>query len=177
MVALSTVQGALDCWLTIYSILTSFFLVTATSGSGMSGRSCGCILAGPIPRWWMDAGRSNWREASPGLLPAKCTRQRIPANSSLTNMAANLPESRIPPITAGWSWHLGPALKPPKYVFSTRIHLLEPWNHMLSQKLLVESALTHSPTETGFRWHKPARPDLIQLQCASHKMRPHVYLC
>jgi hypothetical protein len=81
-------------------------------------------------------GRPDWCEALPVLTPAKCARLRSSEDSGLANMVANLQESRIPPTTAGWSWQCGPALNPPK--FSIRIHPLDPGDHMLSQKLLVD---------------------------------------
>ena len=94
----------------------------------MSGMFCGFIppISGPIPRRWTDVGRPDLREASPGILPAIRLRNKSPACLSPANMAANPPESRIPPRTAGWSWRCGPALNPPAVVFSVMIRPFGP---------------------------------------------------
>jgi hypothetical protein len=105
----------------------------------MSGISCGCIppLTITTPRRRTDIGCSNWHEASPGLSPAKCARQKCPVISTPANMAVSLPVSRIPPATAMWSRRCRQTLNQQK-VFFARIHPLDPGDHMLSQKLLVD---------------------------------------
>jgi hypothetical protein len=54
-------------------------------------------LAVLIPQQRTDVGPPNKREAYPDLLTAKRVGKRIPANSSPANMAANPPNTRIPP--------------------------------------------------------------------------------
>jgi hypothetical protein len=52
------------------------------------------------------------------------------------NMAANLPESRIPPTAAGWFWQYRLALNPPKGMFSIRLCLSGPRGpHAVSRAL------------------------------------------
>ncbi len=53
------------------------------------------------------------------------------------NIAADQPESRIPPTTAGWTLWCRPALNLPKDIFYIRIRPLDPGDNIMSQKLLV----------------------------------------
>ncbi len=59
------------------------------------------------------------------------------SGSSLANMAAYLPEYRIPPITAGSPGSVGGA-ESAKHLFSVRINPLGLGDHMLSQKRSVD---------------------------------------
>ncbi len=53
-------------------------------------------------------------------------------------MVANFTESRIISRTAGWSWWCGLVVNPTEDIFSIRICPLDPEDHMLSQKLLID---------------------------------------
>ncbi len=109
--------------------------------------------SGPISQRWTDIGRSNWRELLPGLLPPKHTREkRCQANSRPANMLANPLESRIPSTAAGWSWWCGPALNPLNDVHFTKINPLDPGDHMLSQKRMVDAGVdAFTPAKTSYR--------------------------
>jgi hypothetical protein len=65
---------------------------------------------------------------------------------SQANMAANQPESRIPTRTAGWSWGCGPVLNPPEDILSIRTHPLDPGDHKLFLKLLVDIGTDSIPS-------------------------------
>ncbi len=116
----STSCCVLSCWLTIYSILTSFFLATASRWQVLRMYSA---LAGPVLWCWTDVRLPNWHEAQPGLQPAKRCRQRSPRNSSLANIAVDPPESGILLTAAGWFQRCRPALNPLNDFFFVRIIL------------------------------------------------------
>jgi hypothetical protein len=81
-------------------------------------------------------------------------------------MTAILPESRIQPIVAGWSWQYGPVLNSPKYILSIRIRPLDLGDHMLSQKLLVDVDIDMFAGETICGLNPQGLP-LIQLTSLS----------
>jgi hypothetical protein len=62
-------------------------------------------------------------------------------------------ESRIPQTAAGWFWLCGPTLNLPNDIFSIKICPLDPGDHMLSQKFLVE---VNTGKFSGENW--PLRP-------------------
>ncbi len=121
--------------------LSSSDFIFLSSGSRMSDSFCWYILqlASPIVQQWTDIEWSNWCEVSPDLSPSKHARQRNPLNSSPgNNMLANLPEFRMPPTIAGWSWRHEPALNPPKKgVFFARVYPPKLGDQMLFQQHLV----------------------------------------
>jgi hypothetical protein len=67
-----------------------------------------------------------------------CLQNVLGSEVQRANMAANPPETRIPPTTAGWFLQCRPVLNPQKDVFAVRICPSALGDHMLSQKLLVE---------------------------------------
>ncbi len=102
-------------------------------------------------------------------------------------MAANAPESRIPPTTARWSGRCGPALNPLRGIFSIRLHPLGPGHHMMLQYLKALGRRRH--------WHicrwKPAIGNLhpgnlplillasllsfLSLQCQVHAIVEQIF--
>jgi hypothetical protein len=76
-----------------------FFFMRPLCSGRMSSRSCRCIplLAGLIPWRWTDAGNKISLSHAERIILVS------PACSSLANIAANLPESRITLRTAGLS--------------------------------------------------------------------------
>ncbi len=76
-------------------------------------------------------------------------------------MAVNPPKSRILPTYDGYSWRCGPALHPLKDIFSGRIWPLDPEDHILSQKLLVDIS-DDMFTSKNWPWQaKSTRPVLF----------------
>ncbi len=73
-------------------------------------------------------------------------------------MEDNPPESRVMLTIARWSWRCRPVLNLPKDILSARICPLDLGDHMLSQKFLIDVALTCSPAKTGLQWPKSAKP-------------------
>jgi hypothetical protein len=78
-------------------------------------------------------------------------------------MAANPPESRILPRNVGWPWRHGPALNPPDDLFCIKICPLNPGDHMLSQKLLVDVGTDPFGGGNNRSVPKSARPTLVLL--------------
>jgi hypothetical protein len=77
-------------------------------------------------------------------------------NSSLVNIAANLPKIGIPLTPVGHFQQCRPALNPPKDIFSIRIHPFDPADYMLPEKLLKGVNVDMFASENGCRGQKSA---------------------
>ncbi len=96
-----------SCWLSIYSMKAPFFVTGASWQRQSEKQALGMYFTAS----WSYSVAMNGRRAS------RLTSQiESLAGSSLANMAAKPPESRISPTIAGWSWRCGPALNLPKNV-------------------------------------------------------------